>query len=393
MTIASLKLFRVAVPLKKVVRHASFERSVSENLVARVTLNDGTIGYGEGVPRPYVTGETLESAFATLEAHDWARLVGRPADYGQLVACLAGLSLPENEADPRGMAGNSARCALELALLDAYGRRFGESVGRAVDLAPVEGIERFPKPRWVRYSAAITAESTKGEAISAWKIRIYGFSQVKVKVGTAGQDDSRRLARMRQILGRRIDLRLDANEAWPAAELLDRAQALRQFNPTALEQPVPHAEIGALAELRPVLGIPIMLDESLCGYPDAQAAVDRGTADLLNVRLSKCGGIFASLRIIALAARAGLGIQLGCHPGETSLLSAAGRHVASRIAGLRYVEGSYDRHILGANLTTRDLTFGYGGRARPLKGPGLGVDVSPTALDAMTLSSREIDYE
>ena len=63
MSIFSLKLFKVAVPLKKVVRHASFERSVSENLVVRVTLSDGVVGYGEGVPRSYVTGETLETAF------------------------------------------------------------------------------------------------------------------------------------------------------------------------------------------------------------------------------------------------------------------------------------------------------------------------------------------
>ena len=149
----------------------------------------------------------------------------------------------------------------------------------------------------------------------------------------------------------------------------------------------------ALAELRPKLGMPVMLDESLCGWPDAVAAVEQGTADLLNVRLSKCGGIIPSLRIIALAQRSGLGVQLGCHPGETSLLSAAGRQVASRVDGLRYVEGSYDRHILAANLTRHDLTFGYGGRARPLKGPGLGVEVDPAALEAMTLMSREVSYD
>jgi muconate cycloisomerase len=393
MTISSLKLFRVAVPLKKVVRHASFERSTSENLVARVTLADGTIGYGEGVPRPYVTGETLESAFTALESRDWARIVGCPADFGQLVDRLTALEIPENQADPRGMAGNAARCALEVAVLDAYARRFGESLGKAIDLANVDGLKRFPEPRRVRYSAAITAESARGEAVSAWKIWIYGFSQVKVKVGAAGEDDSRRLGRMRRILGRRIDVRLDANEAWPAAELPDRVEPLRQFEPTALEQPVPHAEVDALAELRPRIGIPIMLDESLCGYPDALAAIERRTADMVNVRLSKCGGILPSLRIIGLAQRAGLGVQLGCHPGETSLLSAAGRHVASRVAGLRYVEGSYDRHILAANVTERDLTFGYGGRARPIDGAGLGVDVSPDALEAMTLFSREIHYD
>ena len=393
MSISSLKLFKIAVPLKRVIKHASFERSESENLVARVTLSDGIVGYGEGVPRPYVTGETLDSAFTALEAHDWSAIMGRPSSFGQVVEQLEKLTLPETEADPRGMAGNAARCALEIAILDAYGRRFGELLGRAVELAKVDGLDRILPPRRVRYSAAITAESARAERISALKIRIYGFHQVKIKVGTRGQDDGRRLERLRQLLGRRMDIRLDANEAWPIDGLVDRVQPLLRFGPTALEQPVPHGEVSALAELRPRLGVPVMLDESLCGYPDALSALELRTADLFNVRLSKCGGILPSLRIIGLAQRSGLGVQLGCHPGETALLSAAGRHVASRVGGLRYVEGSYDRHILAANLTTEDFTFGYGGRARPIKGPGLGVRVDPAALEAMTLHSHEVRYD
>jgi len=395
MSISRLSLFRVAVPLRKVVRHASFERSVSENLVVRIELADGAVGHGEGVPRPYVTGESVETTFGVLSAHDWARAIGAPVDFRQVVERLASLRLPETEADPRGMAGNAAHCALELAVLDAYGRRFGEPAGRAIELAKVdvEGLGRFPTPQRVRYSSAITAESTLGEWRTAVKTRIYGFHQVKVKVGSEGRDDPRRLRALRRVLGRRMDVRLDANEAWPASELLDRVGPLRRSRPSALEQPVPHAEVDALADLRGRLGIPIMLDESLCGYPDAQAAIARGTADLLNVRLSKCGGVLSSLRIIALAQRSGLGAQLGCHPGETALLSAAGRHVASRIDGLRYVEGSYDRHVLAANLTRQDLTFGYGGWARPLEGPGLGVAVDPAALEAMTVERREISYD
>ena len=393
MSISRLTLYKVAVPLKRVVRHASFERTESENLIVRATLSDGTAGYGEGVPRSYVTGETVESTFTDLAAGDWARIMGRPASFAAVVERLETLTLPRIESDPRGMAGNAARCALELAILDAYGRRFGESLGRAVELSRAPGLQRFGKPRGVRYSGAITAESKRAERISAWKIWIYGFRQVKIKVGTKGQDDPARLARLRQILGRRMDIRLDANEAWPAAELLDRVAALVRFGPTALEQPVPHSEVDSLAELRPRLGIPVMLDESLCGYPDAVAAVERRTADLFNVRLSKCGGILPSLRIIALAQTKGLGVQLGCHPGETSVLSAAGRHVASRISGLRYVEGSYDRHILRSNVTTRDVTFGYGGRARAIVGPGLGVRVDPSALESMTVESREICYD
>jgi L-Ala-D/L-Glu epimerase len=393
MIISSLILYKISVPLKRVVRHASFARSESENLVVKVTLADGTSGYGEGVPRSYVTGETIQSTFADLESGDWARAVGRPSSFAEVVECLEALTLPQIESDPRGMTGNAARCALELAILDAYGRHFGESLGRAVELARMSGLERFPKVSGVRYSGAITAESDRAERWSAWKMRIYGFKQVKIKVGSAGQDDPARLARFRRILGSRMDIRLDANEAWHAEELLERVEPLRQFAPSALEQPVPHAEVDMLTELRPRLGIPVMLDESLCGYPDAVAAINRGTADLFNVRLSKCGGILPSLRIIALAQSAGLGVQLGCHPGETSILSAAGRHVAGRISRLRYVEGSYDRHILKANVTTQDITFGYGGRARPLTGPGLGVLVDEGALESMTRERREIFYD
>ncbi len=383
----------MAVPLKKVVKHASFERSSSENLVVRVELDDGSVGYGEGVPRSYVTGETVETAFELLGSHDWPARIGGPIDFRDVVRRLEALRVPENEADPRGMAGNAARCALELAVLDAFGRRFGVSAGRAVELAEADGLERHAEPRPVRYSGAITSESASGEWRTAVKIRLYGFHQVKVKIGTQGQDDPRRLRTLRWILGHRMDIRLDANEAWSASELLERVEPLRRFRPSALEQPVPHGQVDALADLRPRLGIPVMLDESLCGYPDAQAAVARRTADVFNVRISKCGGLLPSLRIIALARRSGLGVQLGCHPGETALLSAAGRHLAGRVAGLRYVEGSYDRHILGANLSREDLTFRYGGWARPLEGPGLGVEVDPAFLEAMTVQTREIRYD
>ncbi len=392
MAIRQLSLFHVSVPLKKPIKHASHERIDSDNLVVRVTLDDGQTGYGEGVPRSYVTGETIESTFATLAALDVARHVGRPADYAALVARLEGLTLAETASDPRGMAGNAARCALELALLDAYGHRFGQSVGRAIPLVSALGLQLREQPMRVRYSGAITADSERKERISAWKMWLYGFSQTKLKVGVAGQDDPARLARLRRILGRRMDLRIDANEAWAASEVIDRVRPLAPYGPSALEQPVPHAEVEALADLRPTIGVPIMLDESLCGFPDGERAIASKTADIFNVRLSKCGGIVPSLRLIALAQRSGLGVQLGCHPGETGLLSAAGRHVASLVENIRYVEGSYDKHVLKLNVIRQNITFRYGGWAPPLSGPGLGVTVDPEALDRMTVRREDIDY-
>lgn len=391
--VTRLDLFHVALPLRKRIRHASHERAVSDSLVARVALGDGSVGFGEGVPRDYVTGETIATAFEALGALDVARQVGDPGDFAAAVDRVAGLALPSIVADPRGMFGNAARTALELALIDAYGRSSGESAGRAIRLASREPALLTPRPAWVRYSGAITAESPGKELRSAGKMWLNNFRHVKLKVGVDGQDDAKRLSRIRAILGRKIDVRLDANEAWAPDEVVGRVAALRPSNPSVIEQPVPHAQVESLAAMRPHLGLPVMLDESLCGYPDAVRAIDGGTADLFNVRISKCGGLVPALRLIELAHRHGIGVQLGCHPGESGLLSAAGRHLASNVRGLRYVEGSYDRHILDRNVTRDDPTFGFGGWAKPIRGPGLGVRVDDSALEAMTVERREVRYD
>jgi L-alanine-DL-glutamate epimerase-like enolase superfamily enzyme len=393
MSIKKLELFHVALPLKTKVRHASHERMSSDSIVVKLVLDDDCVGYGEGVPRSYVTGETIASTFASLASFDASRHFGRPGTFSDVVRQLEVLELPESDADPRGMAGNSARCALELAALDAYGRKFHQSAGDAITIANVPGLERRGRPGEVYYSGAITAASQKREVISAIKMRLYRMRQIKIKVGLDDQDDPARLGLLRKIFGKHTDLRLDANEAWRPENLVDRVRPLLPFSPSVLEQPIPHADVEALRELRPKLGVPVMLDESLCSYPDALHSLEHGTADLFNVRLSKCGGIIPCLRIIALARRSDVGIQLGCHPGESGLLSAAGRHLAANVRGLRYVEGSYDRHILESNLTVEDLTFGFGGRARHIGGDGLGVTVNPEALERMTVARKEVRYD
>ena len=224
--IRRIDLLGVRVPLKKEIKHASHSRTESENLVVRVELASGEVGHGEGVPRSYVTGETIESTFVTLAGHDWARMIGHPRDFAEVVRGLQSLTIPEIEADPRGMAANSARCALELAVLDAYGRAFGEPVGRAVELASVPGLLTFSVPRKVRYGAAITADSWIQELRSAIKYYVYHFRDVKTKVGVEGQDDVRRIRWFRWLLGPQVDLRIDANEAWHADDLLDRVRPL-----------------------------------------------------------------------------------------------------------------------------------------------------------------------
>ncbi len=269
-----------------------------------------------------------------------------------------------------------------MALLDAYGRHFGAPVSDVTRLLAPDLYQ--PRPE-VRYSGIITSSQGMRLRWASWKMRIYRFRQLKIKVGIEGQDDVARLAIVRRRMGRRADLRIDANEAWPARDAVQHIAALKPFGITSVEQPVPHAEAPALAEVRRAAGVPVMLDESLCSAVDAERAVAGQTCDLFNLRLSKCGGFIPSLRLAQFAQRHGLGYQLGCQVGETAILSAAGRHFASSASGLRYVEGSYDRHLVREALATNDITFGWGGKAPALAGPGLGVTLDEAALERVAV--------
>ena len=85
-----------------------------------------------------------------------------------------------------------------------------------------------------------------------------------------------------------------------------------------------------------------------------------------------------------MAKRHGLAYQLGCQVGETAILSAAGRHFAASVKDIRYVEGSYDRHLVWESLSKEDLTFRRGGWAPVLVGSGLGVGIDPARVDWVT---------
>lgn len=385
MRIAELTVFSVRIPFKKKITHASHSRTDTDSLVVRCRLADGTEGWGEGLPRPYVTGENLDQAWDVLRATDLAgQLGGEWTDLASSIERLQSFDVHRQPHDDRGCFGNSARCAVELSVLDALCRAWQQPLSAVTALTSVTAAIRTQTDK-VRYSGAFTAMTPWKQIKRAVLMRLFGFHQAKVKVGVPGVDDVALLKRLRWWLGHAVDFRIDANEAWTCANLREKLAPLQPFGITAVEQPVPHAQVDGLAALRPHLGVPIMHDESLCSEIDARRAIERGTCDLFNIRLSKCGGFLPSLKLAALAHQAGLGYQLGCQVGETGILSAAGRHFATTVKNIRYVEGSYDRFLVAERLTKEDLTFGWGGYAPALTGPGLGISIDPAALQRVKL--------
>ncbi len=390
MQIAEMTAFHVLIPLRKPVKHASHARTETDTVVVRCRLDDGSIGWGEGLPRPYVTGEDIDAAWNMLSDPDIRRrLSGTWTSVSDLMGLLSAFQLSETVQDERGCLGNSVRCAIELSILDAACRAEGIPLSAVTRLMGETAAIRHGADR-ARYSMAFTAMSRWKQIVRAMLLRVFGFHQSKVKVGVEGVDDVALLRRLRGILGPQFDLRIDANEAWTCGNLEERVSELTPFHITSVEQPVPHEEVAGLAKIRSKLGVPIMLDESLCSELDARKAIEQGTCDLFNIRLSKCGGFLPSLKLAAIAHQAGLGYQLGCQVGETGILSAAGRHFATSIAHIRYLEGSFDRFLVKERLTVEDITFGYGGYAPALTKPGLGVTIDEQALQRVKQREQRV---
>ena len=249
MRVNELTAYHVRIPLRRPVRHASYARSATENLILRCRLEDQTEGFGEGVPREYVTGETIDSAIDLLRRSDLAAQCEPCSTFAAAVAGLERLELASIPKDERECGGNAARCALELALLDAYGRHFGEPLSRVTQLlAP----DLYQSREQVRYSGVIlSAPGGLKLRLAILRMGVFRFRQVKVKVGIQGQNDPRRLQTIRKWLRRRTDLRVDANEAWSPSEVVARIQALEPFGITSVEQPVAHADVRMLAEVSP----------------------------------------------------------------------------------------------------------------------------------------------
>lgn len=379
--IAAVDVLTVELPFRFSFGHALAERSSSTNVVVRVRLDDGSVGYGEGVPREYVTGETVDGAVTALCERLVPQVLGaRLAGQDAVAELLAGLSVTA----PDGALQTAARCAVELAILDAAGRHFGCSVQRwlGARAAPV-----------VVYDAVLPFSSPKKLVALALAIRALGVRQVKIKVGADLEKELHSLELLRRLLGRDADLRVDANCGWTVDDAFAALERLRVFGISAVEQPVHPDDLDGLSRLTAETPEAVIVDESLRTVEEARTLAGRRACDAFNIRVSKCGGLLPSLAIADVAREHGLFTVVGAQVGESGILSAAGRHAAAAIVTPRYVEGSGGRLLLRGDLTAENVLPGRRGFARTFDGPGLGVTVREDVLARQTRTSRTFAAE
>ncbi len=359
MKIVGFDIITISIPMRISVEHSLAKRKEAVNVLLAARDESGCVGWGETCPRPYVSGETVDSAKADLAERILPSLVGAEfTSFEEVVAHLTTIL------DQRPRNQQAAFCACELALLDLAGQLFGRSAGDVV--GPV-------KHRKVYYSGVIASEKIEKVKKYARLMKLFGFKYIKVKVGESLEHNREILRTARSILGDRRSLRVDANCAWTGSEAVRQLKALASFNLQGLEQPVSGDDLEGMKTVTAAGLVPVVADESLCSLADADTLIAERGCNTFNVRVSKCGGLINSARIYRRAVEAGITCQLGAQVGETGILSAAGRHIATRCDGIEWLEGSYGSFLLKQDITTPNVRIRYRGAGRALTAPGLGV--------------------
>jgi L-Ala-D/L-Glu epimerase len=386
-TLIDFELFAVELPFRRPFRHAAAERHSSGSLFLRARLDNGVEGWGECLPRPYVTGETGEHAFALLRDEILPNLAGQT--FGSPDDVMAFLRKCDGKApaawlDP-DVPQSAAWCCVDLALLDAFGKERAQPV--VLESPPDQSrqnlLERY------RYSGVVSAEHGWRYVASLVKMRAFGLQHVKLKVGREGAVAAATVAR--HVLGRRVVLRVDANMAWTVEQAHHTIDALRPLGVESIEQPTPTADVAGLTALASANSPTIVVDEGFTDRESLRRIINTRAGTGVNVRISKCGGLVATHARCREALDAGLVLQVGCQVGESSLLSAAQLTLLTALAplspGVRYAEGCFGRHLLRDDPASPELQFRYRGRPpRPPTGGGLGV-----ALDRASLARSTVD--
>jgi L-alanine-DL-glutamate epimerase-like enolase superfamily enzyme len=269
-------------------------QAMANNVLVKVELEGGAVGYGEAAPLPPYNGETQAQALTVLAAaQSW--LVGHPVDDWRVLA--------EEFRTRGGAACGSAQCAFEMALLDALNRR--------------DGV-----PMWKYFGGAgtaletdmtVTTGSPEQAAADARAIRNRGIRQIKVKVG-GPKGPAYDLARLAAIHGVAPDepLILDGNAGVSRDDATALVQGLRKLDitPALLEQWLPKDDLAGMKALHEESGWLVAADEAVCSGADAQKIADTQAAQVLNIKLMKAG-LATALDIVAVAKRTGLGLMIG----------------------------------------------------------------------------------
>lgn len=341
-----LVLNQLTIPFKVKFRHASAERNETSSIWIEAISNNGLIGYGESCPRIYVTGETIESAQQFFLQYQKAICT----EINSLSTLQAWVANHQNVLD----VNPAAWCAIELAILDLLAKQENKTIEAFLNRPALTGD--------YYYSAVLGDANTQTFAQTAQQYSQLGFNDFKIKLSGDKARDTEKMAVMWQLESTSTRVRVDANNLWQnPVQAIDFLQALN-YPLFAIEEPLQANAYNDLALIASRLNCKIILDESFLRiqqFNHLQAAPQHW---LINLRISKMGGLLRSLAIIESARALGIGLIIGAQVGETSLLTRCGLTAAQAASDILVAqEGAFGTHLLEHDISESPLMFAKAG--------------------------------
>ena len=348
-----------AIPIRIRLKHpfsiALGTLTHSNHVLVRMVDDAGRVGWGECTTFHSVYGYDQKSLFHVLTDYLIPAVKGLdPRNMAELHQCM-------DRAVPFNL---MAKCGVDLAAYDLIGQAGG---------APIHALIGGKRLGRVPLTAALGIISPKEAAARARELVSEGFAAIKIKIGLDPHEDLARVEAVRAAIGDGVMLRVDCNQGYDRNLAL---RVLRRMEPLGLqwiEQPLPFWDLEGLAMLTHRLETPIAADESVYTSSDAQRVIAAGAADVINIKLPKCGGIYRSQKIAALCEGSGVPCFLGgCL--ETTPGAAAQAHfyaATTNIISAAEMEGPwcYEDDVVTSQMDLKD------GMVKIPDGGGIGVTI------------------
>jgi len=364
MTLSNFKMEHLEIPFKMAFSHASATRIMTDSVLVSVSAN-GNFGYGESCPRAYVTNETYESALAFFKKYRASLL--------ESVSTLLTLKdWANNNRDDIDL-NPAAWCAIELALLDLFSKEQNCSVENLLQLPELAGD--------FSYTAVLGDSSISSFTKLLRQYHSMGFRDYKLKLSGELEHDKAKCDLVFKTI-EKVRVRLDANNLWTKAdEVIEYIKAL-EHKFFAIEEPLTVGDYEGMTQVSNKLGLRIILDESFLRFQQFEIIKETPSNWIVNIRISKMGGLFRSINITEMAKSIGIECILGAQVGETSILTRSAITLANSYRDVIIAqEGGCGTYLLEHDICEPVLMFGKDGLISPnqthsLLNSGFGLKVN-----------------
>lgn len=283
-----------------------------ENLKITIHTNTPNIGHGAAPATKAITGEDLSSITKSIKKSIAPKLIGETFDLVTLLKILH-----------QSCEGHSsAKAAVDMALYDLAALSHSQNL-----LSYLGGVHKA-----LETAVTISLKSPQEMAEDAQIAYARGFHILKIKVGAKDEDDLARIQAVRAAVPHARIL-IDANQAWSVTRSLEIIKAIYPLNIELIEQPVLGSDREALKNVTQESPIPILADEAVFTLEDAKHVIKERAADLINIKLMKCGGISKAIEIIEYCQKHDVKCMMGSMlEGPTSIALTAQLVMAYRDA-------------------------------------------------------------